>query len=47
LGEAGLPHGNNETTVTFSQKFFGICTEDTSSDPDYKGVWIYASDFVD
>ena len=38
---------NYETTVRFTKKLFGVCLEDSSSNPSYSGIAMWASDYVD
>lgn len=47
LGDAAHTEGNESTTIQFSRKHFGVCVENTSDQPTYKGIYIYASDFID
>ena len=49
LGDANISTlgSTYSTTISFSRRFFGVCVEDGASQPNYTGMWVYASDFID
>jgi len=38
--------GPPSTTIQFTSKMFAVCVEDAISQPNYTGVYLYASDFI-
>ena len=47
LGDAATNAGNESTTIRFTRKEFGVCVENSSDQPLYKGVYVYSSDYID
>lgn len=48
IGTADPSAVNSSSTVLFTSKLFGVCVENSStSAPEYEGMYMYASDFID